>query len=75
MRWVVLILGMLLMTGCGDLAYSVRSHFVNAYKDYKDYKNSLKSTSGYVDESDSSKAHHEQTLIHDLNNSIGNRQY
>ena len=72
MRWVVLILGMPFMTGCGDLAYGVRSHFVNAYKDYK---NSLKSTSGYVDESDSTKAHHEQTLIHDLNNSICNRQY
>lgn len=70
MRWIILIFALLLAAGCSELGYSIRSEFVQRYKDYK---SAVKSTSGYEDESDSSKAHHEQTVTNTLNGWIGNR--
>jgi hypothetical protein len=70
MRWIALILGVLLITGCGEFGYGIRRAVVQAFKNSK---NSDSSTSGYEYESDASKAHHEQTVINTLNGWIGDR--
>jgi hypothetical protein len=68
--WIVLILAALLIAGCSELAYSIRREIIDRHKDPK---NRGISTSSYQYESDSSKAHHEQTVINTLNGWIGNR--
>jgi hypothetical protein len=73
MRWIVVILGMLLISGCGELAYSLRSECKKAVQAFKHANNSDNPRSGYADESDASKAHHERTVTDTLNGWIGNR--
>jgi hypothetical protein len=73
MRWIALIIGMLLITGCSEFSYSLRREAKERVKAWKDANNSDKSSSGYKYESDASKAHHEQTVINTLNSWIGNR--
>jgi hypothetical protein len=73
MRWIVVILGALLISGCGEFGYSIRSECKKFIQGFKDANSSDNSTSGYAYESDESKAHHEHTVVDTLNGWIGNR--
>lgn len=76
MRWIVLILGLLVTTGCADIAYNNRlrrERIASAFKDW--WRHDASSTHSYQGESDDSKAHHEETIVNSLNGLVGNKSY
>ena len=78
MRWIVLIFGTLVMSGCAELSTSLQDRherIANALKDWWKSGHSDAGGHSYQDESDGSKAHHEQTVVDTLNNWVGNRTY
>ena len=73
MRWIAPILGMLLMTGCGEFGYSIRRECRKVVQAFKDANSGDHSASGLPSQSDASKAQDEQDIINDLNGTVGNR--
>jgi hypothetical protein len=71
MRRLILIIGMLALGGCASLpAPEVRRERIARW--FKELFTSDGSSHSYQDESPESKAHHEKTLINELNGWIGN---
>jgi len=75
MRWIMLILGMLVLGGCASLSSPQERHerIAKAFKDW--WHSGDSSSHSYQDESDESKAHHEQTIINTLNGWTGNTRF
>ena len=74
MRWIALVLGILAITGCSDLAYGIRREARKIVQSFRDAPKD-RSSSSYADQSDESKARHERTVVNTLNGWIGNRPY
>jgi hypothetical protein len=71
-----LILGTLVMTGCAELTANRQERHERVAQWFKDWRKSGDSSShSYQDETDESKAHHEQTIVNTLNGWIGNKSY
>jgi hypothetical protein len=73
MRWIILILGMLVMSGCASTREERHERIAKIFHDW--WKSGDSSGHSYQDESDESKAHHEETIVNTLNGWVGNKPY
>lgn len=71
MRRTAVILVLLTITGCSDLAYSVRSEWKHYLEDRKEAKKTAGSDPSYFDQNDESKARHQATLNNALHGILG----
>jgi hypothetical protein len=75
MRRKIVIVAMLMLSGCAGVASTHEERQERIANWFRQWWNDDSASSSYKYESDASKAHHEQTVIHELNSWIGNEPY